>query len=215
MNIDPYTLIHKAQRKHLYELITLAGRIDWNAAATVCVLRDDTQALIRHLRAHAQHEEQFIHPLLRQVPGTCEPLETEHRELEAALDALDEAIRNLADGDAQQGLRFYRSLATFASIYTAHLAHEEANLPALWKHCSDTELAAMMTAFKNSRPLDEAIADLIFMLPALNPGELKKVLVGLKSAPMEILNAARDCVRRSMPKANYDLLCQQAGVPPA
>jgi hypothetical protein len=52
----------------------------------------------------------------------------------------------------------------------------------LWERCTDAELGAVMASFGASRPLEEALADMGWMLPALSAEEQSEMIRGMSAA---------------------------------
>jgi hypothetical protein len=167
--LDPYSFVHKAERARLFALVIEAGRVDETDLGGLKALGGFVLALVRELRAHAEHEERFIHPLLRRYAATiADQLETEHVEIERQLKEIEEA-----PGPAD----LYRRLASFTAYYLQHLAlEEEAGLSALWKNCSDEELAQIVASFRGSRSDVENLTSAPSQLPTLSPSERERFL---------------------------------------
>jgi len=179
--LDVYTAVHKMHRARLCALIVDAGTTDPDDTVARTRLATAVAALTTELHAHAEHEDAFIHPLLREkAPRIAAALDGEHAGLDAQLDQLsklasDYAYAGVADGADPNAL--YRALADFATNYFTHVAVEENQaLPALWNTCSDQELASILTSFKASRSPIEALTSLLAQLPALNPQEITHML---------------------------------------
>ena len=183
--IDFYTKVHKALRASLFELSRRAAVTDYSDPHAVQGLAQALDGLIGRLSSHARHEARFIHPLLVEKTGGC-AFDTEH-------DALDEEQAGLArllstcgkapqGGRNARGLAFYRALNAFIARYLEHLDREEDAMPVLWQRCSDDELRAVMACFATSRPLDEALADIGWMLPALSGPEQAELVGGMTAA---------------------------------
>jgi hypothetical protein len=175
--IDVYSGVHKMQRARLFELTVAAGRLDPSDHRGRADLAVAVGAVAEELAAHADHEETFIHPVLRRVaPAIAIELEREHVTLDAALDDL----RQAASGDAaatEDPTTLYRVSASFTARYLDHLAVEEsAALPALWAACDDDELAGILTAFRSSRSDAENLSGVLAQLPTLNPTEATRML---------------------------------------
>jgi hypothetical protein len=162
--LDPYSFVHKMQRARLFALVIEAGRLDETDPAGVQALGGAVRALVSELRAHAGHEEQFIHPLLRRyAPGVAAQLDSEHVKLDQLLADLETAA---------SPTDLYRRLASFTAHYLQHLEVEEAaGLSALWKNCSDEELGQILVSFRGSRSDMENFAGVLSQLPTLAPGE--------------------------------------------
>lgn len=181
--IDFYTKVHKGLRAALFTLSQRAAAADYASPASVASLTSDFATLLAKLSAHAGHEERFIHPLLEEKLGPT-GLDAEHAELEALQRELERRLDEVASSPAARlaGLAFYRALNAFIARYLQHLDHEEATMPLLWERCSDHELRAVMARFGASRTLDETLADIGWMLPALSAEESAELIGGFSAA---------------------------------
>lgn len=188
MRADLYTLIHKAQRFHLFELanaIGCAGPQD-DAGA---VLTERVRGLIEHLRDHAQNEETYIHPLFERAGRGADSLRHGHEELEAGLHEIEQAL-------SQGGGALYATYTRFLGRYLVHLSEEEdAQKQILWERYDDGALNAVLDRFKAERPREKAAADLEFMLPALSIPEVMRLFRTMKHAAMP--NAFDDACNRA------------------
>ena len=171
--LDVYTAVHKMQRSRLFELTVAAGRADSTDTVTTTRLAGAVSALSDELTSHAEHEDRFIHPLLRiRAPKLASALDAAHVELDGRLDDLKGTARAQATGRVDRNA-LYRALASFTATYLEHLAVEEGEaLPALWGNCSDEELLGIMTSFKASRSPLENLTSLVAQLPSANPAEV-------------------------------------------
>lgn len=173
--IDLYRNVHMGQRQRLFTLAIELGSADADDTAALSALADRCLAMTRELREHAEHEDSFVHPLLReQEPAAAEALDTEHGRLEIALDDLDAQARHLTDVRPEQRdqaqHRVYLALNGLISAYLTHLDTEETiAMPALQERCSDEELQRVVRAFQVSRTPEQRMTDLQRMLPALPP----------------------------------------------
>ena len=78
MRVDLYTVIHKAQRFHMFHLANAIGGADLESDEAVDTLADRVREMIEHLRDHAHNEETYIHPLFDAAGGGAGPLRHEH-----------------------------------------------------------------------------------------------------------------------------------------
>jgi len=183
--IDFYTKVHKALRSSLFELSQRAAMVDYADAQAVSAFSGRVRALLGKLSAHAQHEAQFIHPLLAEKTGES-PFDAEHGALEEEQQSLVRLLDTVAQSPEAErrsrGLAFYRALNVFIARYLEHLDREEGTMPTLWERCSDEELAGVMARFGASRPLEEALADIGWMLPALSASEQSELIGGMSQA---------------------------------
>jgi iron-sulfur cluster repair protein YtfE (RIC family) len=174
--LDLYSAVHKMQRARLCRLIVETGTADPADALSAARLAAAVGALVDELLDHAAHEDQFIHPLLRQrAPAIAAELDAAHLELDAHLDQVRQIAAAFADSAIEPNA-LYRALASFAALYFAHVAREEeAALPALWGACSDAELAGILIAFKDSRSDTENLTSLLAQLATLSPPEIARM----------------------------------------
>lgn len=187
--LDVYTAVHKMQRARLFDLTVEAGKTDAVATVATARLAAAVDALAVELVAHGEHEDRFIHPLLRQkAPALVETLGAAHLELDARLGQLRQlsSTYSTSPGDPNA---LYRALAAFTATYLDHLALEEAEaLPALWEGCTDEELMSILVSFKGSRSDAENLTSLLAQLATLNPPEISQMVsVGLGPVPVSDL----------------------------
>ncbi len=184
--LDVYTAVHKMQRGRLFTLTIAAGTADPTDTAVRTALAAATESVITELLAHAEHEDRFIHPLLRKhAPAIADKLDAEHVGLDARLDDLRNVAATYA-GTPDDPNALYRALAAFTAAYLSHLAVEEAGaLPALWDTCSDEELTGILVSFNQSRSDTEKLTSLLAQLATLNPPEVARLAAaGLGAVPL-------------------------------
>jgi hypothetical protein len=183
--LDVYTAVHKMQRARLFTLTVEAGKADPADTVTTGRLAAAVDALAAELVAHGEHEERFIHPLLRaRAPELADALDAAHVELDARLDQLRQVASAYATAPGDPNV-LYRALAGFTATYLDHLAVEEGEaLPALWGSCTDEELLGILISFKGSRSDTENLTSLIAQLGTLSPPEIRQMLsAGLGPIP--------------------------------
>ncbi|MFJ7077925.1 hemerythrin domain-containing protein [Streptomyces sp. NPDC098781] len=173
--IDLYRNVHMGQRARLFTLAVELGAADISRNGAAAEQADRCLAMTRELREHADHEDTYIHQLLRErSPQAADALEAEHVRLDAAFAALDDRARDLpgtpADALPEAQHALYLALGEVISAYLAHLHLEETvAMPALWQYADEKELSALLAAFRASRTPEETLTDLHRMLPALPP----------------------------------------------
>ena len=174
--IHLYTKIHKAQRAWLMRATVAAGRLDGDDAVAAEIVADDVRRLVRHLHEHAEHEERFIHPLLREAaPEFASRLDGQHIALDAALAELTVAA------DSLDGTRIYRALSGFVVLYFPHLEIEEQEaMPAIWRYCDDGALMdRILRPFISARSRAEMADDLRLQIGSVSPQEERQLLGAL------------------------------------
>jgi len=214
--LDVYTAVHKMQRARLFNLTVEAGKTDPDDTLATARLAAAVDALAAELVAHGEHEDRFIHPLLRQkAPALAETLDAAHVELDARLERLRQLSSASATSPGDPNV-LYRALAAFTATYLDHLALEEAEaLPALWEGCTDEELAGILISFKGSRSDAENLTSLLAQLATLNPPEIAQMVsAGLGPVPAsdiaEVLSTLLD--PRQIGALRRSLAAQTAGV---
>jgi hemerythrin superfamily protein len=171
MRVDLYSLVHKAQRFHLFRLADEIGKADFSSAADADRVSHRVREMLEHLEDHAHNEETYIHPLFAKAGTQAESLETDHQHLGAAIERIEALLQESRWQD------LYAEYMRFLGTYLLHLdAEESAQKNVLWPRFTDAELAEVFGRFKADRPPAKAKQDLEFMLPALNAAELARVL---------------------------------------
>lgn len=181
-----YSDVHKGIRAMLFELAYDAGRTTWNDLRAVAVLRHDAQNAFAKLAKHAQLEETFIAPLLREAaPEVAAELDGEHfkqdtvlLDLLAHLDAIDP----LSADAPSNGHAFYLQLSAFIGELLMHMADEEQRgLPALQEAFDDDVLMDVHTRLTAAIPPEEKAVWGKVMLPAMNAPERLALFAGLRA----------------------------------
>ncbi|MFI8221511.1 hemerythrin domain-containing protein [Streptomyces sp. NPDC085932] len=217
--IDLYRNVHMGQRARLFTLAIELGAADITQSGAAAEQADRCLAMTQELRQHADHEDTFIHQLLRErAPEAADALDAEHIRLDAAFGALDERARALPDTpiealpDAQHAL--YLALNEMISAYLAHLHVEETvAMPALWQYAGEEELRAVFTAFRSSRTPEQGLDDLRKMLPALPPASREAIVRGLVNADPDQAGHTLTTVSTTLSPGQRIRLYEDLGVP--
>ncbi|MEW1751679.1 hemerythrin domain-containing protein [Streptomyces angustmyceticus] len=219
--IDLYRNVHMGQRARLFALAVGLGGADIAQRGTAADQAERCLAMTQELREHADHEDTFIHRLLRErAPEAADALEAEHVRLDAAFVALDERARALptraAEALAEAQHALYLALNEVISAYLAHLYVEETvAMPALWEHASDEELGAVYAAFRASRTQEEALTDLRRMLPALPPPTRTAIVHDVVRAAGEQAGSTLAAVTTTLAPDQRSRLYEDLAVPEA
>lgn len=214
--LDVYTAVHKMQRARLFDLTVEAGKTDPDDTVAAARLAAAVDALATELLAHGEHEDRFIHPLLRQKsPALADTLGAAHLEFDSRLGQLRQLSSTYAASPRDPNV-LYRALAAFTATYLDHLALEEAEaLPALWEGCTDEELMSILVSFKGSRSDAENLTSLLAQLATLNPREIAQMAsVGLGPVPVSDLTEVLATLLepRQLGAIRRSLATQPAGV---
>lgn len=183
--IDFYTKVHKGLRARLFQFSERTATADFDQPEALQALSRALGSLVNQLKAHAGHEERFIHPLMARKMESV-PFDADHEVLEAKQRELARLMDEVATAPEAQrrerGLVFYRALNVFIACYLEHLDAEECAMRVLWERCSDKELGQVLAGFGGSRPIGQALADMAWMLPALSAAEQAELIGGMSTA---------------------------------
>ena len=203
MRADLYTLVHKAQRFHLFQLANEIGGADLTQEEEAERISQRVRDMIEHLRDHARNEETYIHPLFRGAGvSVSNQLEGEHRDLETDMERLETILNERRWSD------LYGEYTGFLGRYVVHLSEEEAaQREVLWAEYEDSTLLAVFNRFKSERSPQAARADLELMLPALSIAELGRVFLSMKaSAPPKVFQGAFTLAEKLLPPQRWQEL---------
>ena len=117
--IDLYTVIHKAQRTHLFDLCAKIGRTDFSDAQATSTIEQEMREIIEHLRQHGVNEDTFIHPLFRELGDHASAIDDEHDDLDKELHKLECIL------DKKNWSGLYPEFARFIGVYLLHQDEEE------------------------------------------------------------------------------------------
>lgn len=206
---DFYTVIHKSLRKRLFEAVVLAGSSDLDDEDDRAKLSRTLADVVKMMREHAEHEEQFLHPIIAEVmPDLAQVLHAEHEEHNRGLEEVGRAFEvAFSERTAGAGHCAYRALARFAGRFLAHAEEEEANQPVLWEKAGEARFAAGMAAFKGSRTLEQTLAGFAHLLPAMNASERFALFEALRAgAPEAVATGATQVARQVLGAREWQVL---------
>ncbi|MEU8825048.1 hypothetical protein [Streptomyces sp. NPDC048636] len=219
---DLYRNVHMGQRARLFALAVDLGNADITRSGVAAHLAARCLAMTHELRAHADHEDTFIHQLLRErAPEAADALDAEHVRLDVAFAALDEQARELPTADAEalpeSQHALYLAWNEAISAYLAHLHVEETvAMPALWRHADDQELDAVFTAFHASLTPEETLDDLRKMLPAVPPAVRTAIVRDvLNAGPEEQAGSTLAAICTTLSPDQHARLYEELDVPEA
>jgi iron-sulfur cluster repair protein YtfE (RIC family) len=155
MNIDLFTLPHKALRALVGQTATRLGALDVANAREVEHMQNELHGVVDELQSHGVHEDEFILPLLeRHLPDLATRMRAEHAEVGGGLADARRGISAFgAEPRVARQLALYRQLRRFEGLNLRHLDFEETIvMPALWHTAPAEELAHLMAAFRAAHP---------------------------------------------------------------
>ena len=183
-NISRYA--HKSLRLLLAELIERAGRTDFRDQAELGRLREDTEVVLRMVRAHSRQEATFLGPLLHlYCPELGVKIGEDHTQQEALLDGLWVLLVSTDPHRVDASLRghdFNLRLARCVGELLIHMSEEEQLvLPALWQKVSDKTLQTVSESLLANMAQGDQVIWLKSMLRALNRRERTTLLARIRA----------------------------------
>lgn len=170
MRFDLYSLIHKAQRKYLFELSIAIGRTNPSDELQCKNIESQIHDMILLIEDHSKNEEKFIHPLFAQTGHQDKILETEHNNTKEQLENLKFLVKK------RDIKALYSAYNRFVASYLEHTDEEERlQAEILWEHFDDQKLMSVMSQFAASKSSQQMLWGLDFMAPALNIQELMRL----------------------------------------
>lgn len=170
MRFDLYSLIHKGQRKYLFDLSCDIGRTNASDKKQCQNISKRIHEMASLIEEHRQNEETFIHPLFAEVGMLDTVLDADH-------DKLKEKLEHLKELSTKNNINMlYKEFNKFLAEYLLHTAEEERQQElVLWKHFDDERLMSVMRSFAASKTSEEMMAGFELMAPALNIEELMRI----------------------------------------
>ena len=168
MRFDMYGLIHKAQRKYLFDLSSLLAKMDPKDEQHWQEVETKLTWIVEHLKQHAHSEKTYIFPLIQAVSNTHESLDAQHHDQDEELDKL------LALSQKRDAKKLYSALNLFIASYLQHQAEEEQNQEdVIWKHYTDAQILGAMSKFFASKSEEFHTKNAEFVVPTMNIYEIK------------------------------------------
>ena len=190
---DIYRNIHKGIRAELFRVTSLAGSMDPAERCSRERLVEDVTGMFRLLVLHAEHEDDFVQPLIEaHAPFYAEVIASDHPRLEARMVEIQAQVERAATAPAAELAgrihHVYCDLASFTSAYLDHQDFEERQvMPALAAVMDVEAVVAIDQAIVASIPPDVMAASLGLMLPAMNIDDRADLLGGMRAeAPPEV-----------------------------
>ena len=177
-----YRDIHKGIRAELFGVTTSAGNVDPGDRDAVEAGSERLRTLVRLLISHAEHEEEFVQPVVKQyAPKLADVIIEDHVALEKQMACIEVLSDRIVDAIATERRRLthrlYLALASFTAEYLQHQAFEELEIaPALAGFVSAEELVAIDRAIVASIPPEQMAIGLSLMLPAMNIEDRSELL---------------------------------------
>jgi hypothetical protein len=217
--VDIYRDVHKGIRNELFAVTLGAGQVDPHDADAVSAVAGRWGNLVQLLVAHAEHEEQFVQPVIEQfTPIYAEEVLEAHERLEGQMAQLELLADRAAESCPEQSRllthRLYLGLASFTAAYLQHQEFEEFEVMVmLSQHVSPEELRALDAAIVASISPEMMGQSLAIMVPAMNIEDQTELFGGMQAgAPPEVFAGAMGLVQSVLAPERYAALARRLGV---
>jgi hypothetical protein len=218
VEVDIYRDVHKGIRSELFGVTLEAGQVDPHDDAAVSGVARRWGNLVGLLVAHAQHEEDFVQPVVeRFAPLYAEEIVESHARLEGQMAQLELLADRAGEACAAQRRlfthRLYLGLASFTAAYLEHQEFEEFEVMVmLSQHVSADELRALDDAIVASIPPEMMAQSLSIMVPAMNIDDQSELLGAVRaSAPPEVLAGVMGLAESVLEPVRFDALTRRLG----
>jgi hypothetical protein len=219
VSFDIYRNIHKGIRNGLFAVTLAAGQVDAHDVAAVRAVADRWTDLVTVLVAHAEHEDEFVQPVIERFqPAYAAEIADAHPRLEAQMAELEILADRAADACPEQARvlthRLYLGLASFTAEYLQHQEFEEFEVMVmLSQHLSFDELLAVDNAIVASISLEMMAKSAALMLPAMNIDEQAELYEGARlGAPPEVFQGMVALGEAVLEPARFQALCTRLGI---
>jgi hypothetical protein len=219
VTFDIYRNIHKGIRNGLFSVTLAAGEVDPHDPAGVRAVADRWTDLVTVLVAHAEHEDEFVQPVIeRFAPAYAAEIAEAHPRLEAQMAELEVLADRASDACPDQVRvlvhRFYLGLASFTAQYLQHQEFEEFEVMVmLSQHLSFDELLAVDNAIVASIDPEMMAKSATLMLPAMNIDDQTELYAGARQGvPPEVFQGMLMLGESVLEPVRYRALCDRLGI---
>ena len=219
VTFDIYRNIHKGIRNGMFSVTLAAGQTDPHDADAVQALAERWTDLVGVLVAHAEHEDEFVQPVIEHfAPEHAAEVAEAHPRLEAQMAELEVLADRATDACPEQARllthRLYLGLASFTSEYLQHQEFEELEVMVmLSQHLAFDELLAIDNSIVASIEPDMLARSAALMLPAMNIDDQTELYEGARAGvPAEVFQGMLSLAQAVLEPARYAALAQRLAV---
>jgi iron-sulfur cluster repair protein YtfE (RIC family) len=219
VTVDIYRDVHKGIRNELFAVTLGAGQVDPRDPEAVSAVATRWGKLVELLVAHAQHEEDFVQPVIEEfTPIYAEEIIEAHQRLEGQMAQLELLADRAAESCPEQSRllthRLYLGLASFTAAYMQHQEFEEFEVMVmLSQHVSPEELRALDNAIVASISPEMMGQCLAIMVPAMNIEDQAELFGGMQAgAPPELFAGAMGLAQSVLEPVRYHELARRLDV---
>jgi hypothetical protein len=219
VSFDLYRDVHKGIRNGLFSVTLAAGEVDPHDADAVRTLGERWTDLVGVLVAHAEHEDEFVQPVIERFsPSAAAEIADAHPRLEAQMAELEVLADRATDACADQVRllthRLYLGLASFTAEYLRHQEFEEFEVMVmLSQHLGFEELLAVDHAIVASIDPDMMARSAALMLPAMNIEDQTELYAGARAGvPPEVFEGMLMLAESVLEPERFRMLSSRLGL---
>jgi hypothetical protein len=219
VTFDLYRNVHKGIRFGLFGVTQAAGQVDPHDPVAVQAIAERWTDLVGVLVAHAEHEDDFVQPVIeRHAPEYAAEIAEAHPRLEAQMAELEVLADRATDACPEQARvlthRLYLGLASFTAQYLEHQEFEEFEVMVmLSQHLPFEELLAIDNAIVASIEPDMMARSAALMLPAMNIEDQTDLYAGARAgAPPEVFQGMVMLAESVLEPARFEALSTRLGL---
>lgn len=209
--IQMFDTPHKALRLAFSQLLTLAGKTDFQNARDVACLQRMMREVFSMVYSHSHHEDDICFAALdARMPNATHHDRAEHVRLHTRLDELEAQVAHLLthSSDARQGRTLYGELCQLHAEMLQHFLEEERDTqPLFWAHMSDAEISAFEPQILAAMTPEMSRLWLRYILPSATHPERVGMLTGMREhAPEGVFEDTMTLARQVLNEAEFSAL---------
>jgi hypothetical protein len=219
-----FNQIHKGLRAMLYDAALAIGRTDFTQAGQAAATLTRLERVLFFFDAHAEHENKFILPAIRQHnPYLLDAFAGEHEADHKLANELRELIGLYQllvqpEMQIQLGQQLFYAFNAFVAFNLEHMNREESTLnQVLWEHYTDAQLHGIEAEIVRSIAPAELAEESRWMMRAINQAEAVAWLSGAHdTAPEPVFQFLLQLARQELPAEQWikvQVALKPAGIP--
>ncbi|GAB3019173.1 hemerythrin domain-containing protein [Bowmanella dokdonensis] len=214
-----YTLIHKALRNRMCQVLTGLGQLDDTDEQEIEQQLLHVEDLLDLCQAHLNHENQFIHQAIcHEYPNLQLSTIHDHQEHEYGmrkLRGLISQIRQFYPAHRPTALlQLYRALAQFIAENFEHMQVEELhNAQLLWDKCSDAEIHQLEQNLVAAIAPPLRLRLTLMILTSISFTERHQLIASLRAQmPAKLFQELLDGLKPQLPDSQWQKLSKVLGL---
>jgi hemerythrin-like domain-containing protein len=210
MRVNIFNQIHKGLRALLYETSLLLQQTDFSDAQEMKDAIDRVTLVADLFDDHAQHEDEFILPAIREYePSIVDAFEKEHEMDKRLTRALKDSLQALQMASplvrSEMASELSKTFIQFMVFNLEHMSKEENILnKILWRYYSDEEILAIQKIILASLSPWAAATGSRWMMRGLNNPEIVRWLRSVEaSAPETVFQKLFATAEEELPERRF------------